>query len=103
VARRESIVAEQKAMPFPLDPKTWDEVAAALKLSARQKSMVALLLRGKQDKQISHDLGIKLPTITSYFNRIFHKVGVRNRMELLLRVFVTAREIAPIGRRRQRA
>jgi DNA-binding NarL/FixJ family response regulator len=79
---------------LPIDQSTWEMIARKLELSAQQERIVCCLLMGMQDKEIAVTVGIGLPTITTYFNRIFRKVGVQNRVELILRILLLSQSIA---------
>ena len=79
---------------MPLDAETWLTVAASLDLSPQQKRIVELLLRGMRDKQIANELELSVPTVRTYLGRIFLKVEVQDRVELILRIFGTAQSLA---------
>jgi DNA-binding CsgD family transcriptional regulator len=57
-------------------------------LSAREKEVVKLVLRGCSTKQISRSLYISESTIQGHLSHIFEKVGVKSRRELLKRLFL---------------
>lgn len=78
---------------LPLDPAVWEQVVTRLRLAPQHVRIVELLLQGKRDKQIVQELGIKLPTLRTYFRRTFDRAGVADRVELILKVFAVAREI----------
>jgi len=52
-------------------------------LSARERSVINLVIDGKTSKEISEQLGIKLRTVESHRSRIFEKLHVRSTVELL--------------------
>jgi len=79
---------------LPLDPQTWLAVAAHLELSPQQTRIVELLLCGRRDKQIAHELQLSVPTVRTYLGRIFLKLNVQDRVELILRVFSLTQSIA---------
>ena len=54
----------------------------AVDLSPREKEVLALLLDGKQTKQISSELNLKVTTVSSHKARIFDKMQVGNVIEL---------------------
>jgi DNA-binding NarL/FixJ family response regulator len=83
--------------PLPLEPTALARAARALELSPQQARIVELLLRGLRDKQIAKEMGLGVPTVRTYLGRIFLRVGVQDRVELILRVFAVAR---PPRRRR---
>lgn len=74
------------SVPFPLDPKVWQWVAKEMQLSPQQQKIVELILRGRKDKEIAREMGLRIPTVRTYLQRIFLREGVRDRMELVLRV-----------------
>ena len=57
-------------------------------LSAREKEVVKLVLRGCSTKQISRSLYISESTVQGHLSHIFEKVGVKSRRELLKRLFL---------------
>lgn len=75
---------------MPLDAPTWVAVVAALELSPQQARIVELLLCGRRDKQIAQAMSLSVPTVRTYLGRIFLRLGVQDRVELILRVFATA-------------
>lgn len=54
-------------------------------LTAREKDVLRLLLLGFADKEISNELGISFWTIRTHVGRLFAKLGVRNRIDLMRR------------------
>jgi DNA-binding CsgD family transcriptional regulator len=67
--------------------KQWIPSIQRLRLSPRQKQIVLLLMKGDRDKTIAYSMGLSYNTIRTYLQRIYHKVGVTDRGELMLRVF----------------
>ncbi len=78
--------------PFPMSEAVWQEIANRLALSPQQIRIVELLLRNKQDKEIAAELGLSFPTVRTYLRRIFDRVGVKDRMGLVLHVFAIAQD-----------
>lgn len=78
-----------------MGPAVWREIVRELKLSPQQARIVESLLRGMRDKQIAATLGLSVPTVRTYLGRIFMKVGVQDRVELILRVFAMAQGARP--------
>lgn len=83
--------------PLPIRADVWSRVMARLALPEQQASIVELLVRGLRDKRIARELGIKLPTLRTYFSRIFLRIGVEDRVDLIIRVFVIAMEENGLG------
>jgi len=65
----------------------WSELVHDLALSPRQADIVKLLLSGLSDKQIARQLHIRVPTVRTHLSRLFVKLGVQDRNELILYVF----------------
>jgi len=65
-------------------------VVETLQLAPQQARIVELILRGLRDKQIAAELGLGVPTVRTYLKRVFVRVGVQDRVELVLRVFAVA-------------
>lgn len=53
-------------------------------LSARERSIVALVQRGMRNKEIAAELGLTEGTVKVHLHRIFEKLGVNSRTELIL-------------------
>lgn len=85
---------ERQDWHLPLAAEQWEAVAHSLEFSPQQSRIVELLLRGFKDKQIAAELHLGVPTIRTYLKRIFDRLGVSDRVELILRVFAVAREIS---------
>lgn len=65
----------------------WAEIVEALSLPPQQRRIVALVLDGREDKQIAQHLDIAIPTVRTHLTRICSRLGVSGRAELMLRVF----------------
>ncbi len=57
-------------------------------LSAREKEVVDLIVRGFSTRQISRSLYISESTVQGHLSHVFEKVGVKSRRELLKRLFL---------------
>jgi DNA-binding CsgD family transcriptional regulator len=76
------------AIPPPmLTPGQWAEVVCAFRLSPQQARIVRLILQNKPDKQIAVELNLNRYTIRTYLKRIFDRLGIDNRLGLVLHVF----------------
>ena len=70
----------------------WAEIGRALNLSARQLQIVRGIFDDKIQYAIAADLGISPHTVHTHIERLYRKLGVTNRAQLLMRVmteFVT--------------
>lgn len=63
-----------------------------LGLTAREAQVCDALLGGGADKAIAEDLGISFWTVRTHIQRVFTKLGVLNRRELMVR-YLTSREM----------
>lgn len=77
---------------LPMDQATWKAVAKSLDLPSQQLRIVEEILCGKQDKEIAETLGLSFPTVRTYLKRIFDRVGVKDRVSLILVIFAKAQE-----------
>jgi len=64
----------------------WAKIIAELELPPRQSDVVKCLFRGNSDKQIAKDLDISIPTVRTYFSRLFRKYDLNDREELILHI-----------------
>ena len=60
------------------------EMDAVLNLGARDRRIVALVMTGHNNKEIALDFSVSESTIYVRIGRISRKLGVRNKLELLL-------------------
>ncbi|HZL36253.1 MAG TPA: helix-turn-helix transcriptional regulator [Tepidisphaeraceae bacterium] len=88
------------ALPV-FSPREWATVAAALQLSPQQTRIVGLILEGKRDKQIAVALGMSISTVRTHLGRIFARLDVADRVELVLHVFARFRSGDDNSRHRQ--
>jgi len=65
-------------------PKALPRTVLEANLSLRQKQVVALVCKAKQNKEIAYELNLTEGTVKEYLNRIFRKLGVSNRTELAI-------------------
>lgn len=66
--------------PFQLDRKR------LIPLSAREKEVVRCLIEGLTNREIGQTLALSQHTVKNYIFKIFDKLGVSNRVELVLQV-----------------
>ena len=79
--------------PLPLPHETWDQLAEELKLSPQHKRIVELILRNRCDKQIHSDIGMAHSTLRTHLGRIFHRLKVHDRADLVLMIFAMSHGI----------
>jgi DNA-binding NarL/FixJ family response regulator len=86
-------MASEHIPPLPLPAEKWNQLVATLKLPPQQIRIVELILRNRCDKQIAAALGLKVPTVRTYLHRIFERLRVGDRLELVLRLFELSHRI----------
>lgn len=67
----------------------WSAIARDLRLSQRERQIVQLIFDGHKEASIARELGISVHTVHSHIGRLHRKLNVRDRCELLLRIFET--------------
>ena len=69
----------EPAAPLPTETDAVGGYARSISLSAREQDVLALLLEGKNNREISAALGLSQGTVKSYTHNIFQKSGTENR------------------------
>jgi DNA-binding CsgD family transcriptional regulator len=77
----------QDGSGFPLPETPWRAVAQSLRLTPRETELARAVMGGCRDPKIALDLGLSPHTVHAYLDRIYRKLGVSGRCELVLRVF----------------
>jgi len=73
----------------------WAKLADALALSPRQAEIVQLLCDGHKNYSVAQALGISPETVRTHVRRLYGKLGVTDRTELLCLLVHTARNACP--------
>jgi DNA-binding CsgD family transcriptional regulator len=69
-----------------ISPEDWVNVAAQLRLSAREFSVAVLIFEGNSRLQVARRLKCSPETSRGYIDRIFAKLNVRDRLGMVLRI-----------------
>jgi len=72
----------QRAMEAAQSPEAASDPLNGL--SARERAIVALVQRGLRNKEVAAELGLTEGTVKVHLHKIFEKLGVRSRTELIL-------------------
>ena len=64
----------------------WPGLAEQLRLSPREVQVVKGVFRDDKDGAIAQDLGISPHTVSTYLQRIYSKLSVASRPQLIVRV-----------------
>ncbi len=84
-------------------PGEWRSLASCLGLSPRECGIVRAVFDGNSEKDTAQRLGLSPHTVHTYLWRIYRKLHVQSREELLVRVFAEFRSLpkrASNGRKR---
>lgn len=60
---------------------------AVIELTAREREVVAWLARGLSNRAIAQQMYLSEASIKTYLNRIIHKLGVSDRVQVLIRCY----------------
>lgn len=71
---------------FTRDEEWWS-VCASVKLSPRESQIARWILEDETEQAIAGRLGISVHTVHSYLGRLYRKLGVRSRQQLIVRIF----------------
>lgn len=55
-------------------------------LTDREADVVALVARGRRNDEVAAELGLATKTVEAHLTRVYRKLGVRSRTELVARV-----------------
>jgi DNA-binding NarL/FixJ family response regulator len=82
------IAARLTCLPFePLFTEDqWDSVVARLELSRREQQIVRLVFHDMREQSIAVELGVSVNTVHTELRRLYLKLGVRSRVQLVLTV-----------------
>ena len=70
-----------------LSPNQWVSTAVALRLSPRELEVVQCLFDDETEAAIARRLELSVHTVHTYLGRIYAKLGVRSRVQLIVCVF----------------
>ncbi len=69
-----------------LSDVAWRAISGSLDLSRRQVEIIQAVFNDATEYAIGQDLGISQHTVHTHLERIHHKLGVHDRVELVLHV-----------------
>jgi DNA-binding CsgD family transcriptional regulator len=79
-------MVERPAAGVAGDAPDREDLAEAYGISPREREIVELICRGKRNQEIADELFISLQTVKDHNYRIYRKLGVRNRVQLVNKV-----------------
>jgi DNA-binding CsgD family transcriptional regulator len=74
----------------------WQLIVDSLRLSAREAQILLRVFDNQKNIAIAMDLGISAHTVHTYFERMYRKLGVQDRCDLVVRVFETHMALRPL-------
>ena len=84
------------AEPF-LDAESWTVISRALGLSPREAQIVSLMLEDETEDAIAARLGISAHTVHTHVERLFRKLCVSSRCQVIVRIFQEYVGLPPRG------
>ena len=73
--------------PSFLPDATWDVLGTRLNLSPQEGDIVRRLCADEPEASIAHELSISPHTVHSHMERLYRKLGVNSRAQVVLRLF----------------
>jgi DNA-binding CsgD family transcriptional regulator len=70
-----------------LSPDEWNEMRRTLRFSVRESEIASLIVMNLGNATIAAQLGISAHTVHSYLERLYRKLGIGSREELISRIF----------------
>jgi DNA-binding NarL/FixJ family response regulator len=69
-----------------------------LRLTARERQVLELILTARSNREIARELGIEERTVKAHVGRLMRKAGAENRIELSMRALAGAMALDPRGK-----
>ena len=70
-----------------LPPDAWLDISRSLQLSEREAQVVGLILRDESESGIATQLGISSHTVHTHLERLYRKLNVTSRCQVVVRIF----------------
>ena len=70
-----------------LSSAQWQSLARSLRISPREFQIVQRIFDSETEAHIAANLGISVHTVHTYLERLYRKLSVNSRCELIVRVF----------------
>lgn len=77
--------------------REWEALALTLGLSGREHQILQCVFDDEIEAVMAKALGISAHTVHTYVERLYRKLNVNSRVELLVRVFAEFRELIGNG------
>jgi len=80
--------ADENSNSF-LPVSTWVVISGSLRLSGRESEIAQCILAGCSKEGMAKKLGISDHTVQTHLERLYRKLGVSSRCEVVVRLFAT--------------
>jgi DNA-binding CsgD family transcriptional regulator len=81
-----------------LAPAAWEELGEMLQLSPREMQIAQCVFDDQKEQCIAFELGISPHTVNSYLQRMYRKMGISSRTQLVLSVLAAHINLLDAGR-----
>lgn len=78
---------------FLFSAHEWRGVAEALQLSERELQIIRGVFKDQKEATIAGRLGISPHTVHTYLERVFRKLGVNSRVQVVVRIVAELRQL----------
>jgi len=78
---------------LPISQSKWKAIVRELRLPPQQARITEYILRCWKDDDIAAEIDISKATVRVYVNRIFDRLGVRNRQMLTVKIWKISEEM----------
>jgi DNA-binding NarL/FixJ family response regulator len=81
-----------------LPPPAWEELRVLLQLSPREMQIAQGVFDDKKEQCIAFELGISPHTVNTYLQRMYRKMRITNRTQLVLHVLAAHIDLIKVSR-----
>jgi len=81
---RDMITTEAPPVGYFFSPEAWQLLAVRLQLSPRELEIVRGVCQNRKESSIAESLGLSRYTVRTYVLRLYAKLGVTSRVDLML-------------------
>lgn len=79
----------QNGLTHVLGDDAWRAIASRLDLSPREIEITAGIVADLKESAIAQQIGISTHTVHTHLERLYHKLAVCSRVELVVRIYQT--------------
>jgi DNA-binding CsgD family transcriptional regulator len=88
---------ESPVLDTVLFGEIWSAISRALDLSDRESEIVRLLMRDQSERVIGEELRISSHTVHTHLERLYRKLDVTSRCQVVIRVFEAFVSLSPVA------